>query len=100
MVKGKKRKKVRVPALISRAKALDLMQSAKGQFFTAVFTKKDGTERVMNCQYLKDQEEPKIGYVKVKDAILRKASPQDCIRNINLQTMKSLKIKGANYKIR
>lgn len=76
------------------------MQSAKGQFFTAVFTKKDGTERVMNCQYLKDQEEPKIGYVKVKDAILRKTSPQDCTRNVNLQTLKSIKMKGKFYKVR
>lgn len=84
---------------ISRTAALRLMMNAKGQFFTVVFTKKDGSDRTINCQYLKDQKELQIGYVKVKDLAKMKTS-KDCIRNVNLQTLKSMNIGGKTYKVR
>lgn len=85
---------------ISRTKALSLMQNNKGHFFTAVFVKKDGTDRKMNCQYMADQGTQALGYVKVKDMVLRKIDPNDCIRNLNLQTLKEIKIAGKFYKVK
>jgi len=69
-------------------------------FFTAVFVKKDGTERKINCQYMADQDMSNLGYVKVTDMVKKKSTPQDCIRNINLQTLKSLCIGKILYKIK
>jgi len=83
---------------ISRTKAMDLMIGNKGYFFTAEFVKKDGEVRIINCQCLKDQD-PKLGYVKVKEASLMRSDPDKAIRNINIQTLKSLKIGGVAYKV-
>lgn len=85
---------------ISRKVALDLIQNNRGHFFTAVFTKKDGTDRVMNAQYLKDQKDMSLGYVKVREASKLKTTPNDCTRNLNLQTLKQLKIAGATYNVK
>jgi hypothetical protein len=84
---------------ISRSKAMDLMLGNKGYFFTAEFVKKDGEVRIMNCQCLKDQD-PKLGYVKVKEASLMRSDPAKAVRNINIQTLKSLKIGGVAYKVK
>lgn len=84
---------------ISRSDALDLMLNNKGYFFTAEFVKKDGEVRVMNCQCLKNQD-TRLGYVKVKEASLMRSNPTDCVRQINIQTLKSLKIGGVAYKIK
>lgn len=108
--------KVSVPSTktISKTKALELMQNNKGHFFTATFIAKKG-ERTINCQYLKDQAHSNLGYVKVKEAIKAKAAKEaaekarasnkkiskpDCIRHINLQTLKSLKIAGNSYRVK
>lgn len=85
---------------ILRKTALELMKNSKGQFFTAVFLKKDGKERTMNCQFLKDQGDIELGYVRVRDSSLMKKTPAKCIRNVNLQTLKKLVIGGKNYTIR
>lgn len=85
---------------ISRKVALDLIQNNRGHFFTAIFTKKDGTDRKINAQYLKDQKDMSLGYVKVREASKLKTSPNDCTRNLNLQTLKELKIAGATYKVK
>jgi hypothetical protein len=85
---------------ISRKVALQLIQNNKGHFFTAVFVKQDGTERKINAQYLKDQKDMSLGYVKVREASKLKTTPNDCTRNLNLQTLKSLKIAGAEYTIK
>lgn len=85
---------------ISRKVALDLIQNNRGHFFTAVFTKKDGTDRVINAQYLKDQKDMSLGYVKVREASKLKTTPNDCTRNLNLQTLKQLKIAGATYNVK
>ena len=108
--------KVSVPTTksISKTKALELMQNNKGHFFTATFISKKG-ERTINCQYLKDQAHSNLGYVKVKEAIKAKAAKEaaekarasnkkiakpDCIRHINLQTLKKLKIAGNVYRVK
>lgn len=85
---------------ISRKVALDLIQNNRGHFFTAVFTRKDGTDRVINAQYLKDQKDMSLGYVKVREASKLKTTPNDCTRNVNLQTLKQLKIAGATYNVK
>ncbi len=85
---------------LTRTQALKLMENNKGRFFTAIFTKKDGTTRTMNCRYLKDQSLSQLGYVKVVDEALRKSNPNDCTRNINLQTLQVLAIGGTQYKIK
>jgi hypothetical protein len=84
-------------ARISRSKALELMKNNKGHFFTAVFTKVDGTERTINAQYLKDQGTSGLGYVKVREASKLKAGTTDNIRQINMQTLKRLKIQKKEY---
>jgi len=93
--------KVSVPTTksISKTKALELMENNKGHFFTATFIAKKG-ERTINCQYLKDQGRSSLGYVKVREAIKAKMDPKDSIRNINLQTLKSLKIAGNTYRVK
>lgn len=93
--------KVTIPSkkTISKTKALELMQNNKGHFFTATFIAKKG-ERTINCQYLKDQGRSSLGYVKVREAIKAKMNPKDSIRNINLQTLKSLKIAGHSYRVK
>lgn len=89
---------------ISKSKALDLMVNNKGRFFTAEFVDKKNKTRIMNCLYLKNQGTNKLGYVKVKEAALMrtpegKADPKKTIRQLNMQTLVSLKIGGVNYKI-
>lgn len=85
---------------ISREKALSLMENNKGHFFTAVFSKADGTLRTMNCQYLKGQVPSKLGYLKVNEVSRLKAKESDTIRQINMQTLKELSIAGGTYKIK
>jgi hypothetical protein len=84
---------------INRTKAFELMRDSKGHFFTAVFTKQDGSKRTINCQYMKDQETSNLGYVKVKEANKLKKD-ENPIRQINLQTIESLKIGGKLYTVK
>lgn len=100
---------------ISRVGAKKMMSDNKGHFFTAVFTDKKGKERTMNCQWLKDQTGADLGYVKVKEAALVREAKAviaannagntmtkvpSVIRNVNLQTLKAIKIAGQLYKVR
>jgi len=84
---------------ISKTKAIELMENNKGHFFTVVFEKKDKTTRKMNCQYLKDQGNSKLGYIKVKEPIALKKG-ENAIRNVNIQTLKELYIGKQAYKCR
>lgn len=84
---------------ISRQKALDMMANNKGHFFTAVFVKQNGDERTINCQYLKDQSSNPLGYVMVREAQKMKDGV-NAIRQINLQTLRKLRIGGQDYNIR
>ena len=95
---GKKLGKIKAVG-ISKTKAFDLMTGNKGYFFTAEFIKKDGKTRVINCQCIKEQDF-KLGYVKVKEASKMRTDPDKSIRQINMQTLKALKIGGVAYKVK
>ena len=84
---------------VSKTKAFDMIMGNNGRFLTAEFIDKKGNVRVMNCQVLREQD-PKLGYIKVKEASLMKSDPENAIRQINIQTLKSLKIAGVAYKIK
>lgn len=85
--------------MISRKKALSLMMESKGRFFTVCFTKKDGKDRVMNCQYIKDDSSLHLGYLRVKDIAIGKKTTSN-YRSINLQTLKSITINGKSYRVK
>lgn len=94
---------------ISKAKALELMENNRGHFFTSTTISKDGEIRIMNCQYLKDQTQSKLGYVRVKENILSKKlkngakdlkKSETGIRTINMQTLLELRIAGNSYKVK
>jgi ribosomal protein S17 len=95
---------------ITRSKALDLVQNSKGHFFKVIFTKtKDGSERTMNCQYVKGQTVSPLGVVKVKETSLQKKLKQtgdintipskSVIRSFNINNLKVLGIGGKLYKV-
>lgn len=83
---------------ISKAAALALIENAGGTYFTATFVKKNGEKRTMNCQLTKTQGSSKLGYITVRIPGKLKAG-ENAIRNVNLQTLKELKIKGNIYKV-
>lgn len=83
---------------ITRKKAYDLMKGSKGHFFTAVFIKKDNTQRTINCQFMKDQGNS-TNYIRVKEAGKLKTG-ENPIRQINIDTLLGLRIGGQNYRIR
>jgi len=83
---------------ISRTKAYDIMKETKGRFFTACFASKKDDERVINCQFIKDQN-PLLGYVKVRETSKLKTSPNDAIRQINLNTLKWIRVSGETLKV-
>jgi Asp-tRNA(Asn)/Glu-tRNA(Gln) amidotransferase C subunit len=85
---------------ISRSSALNMIENSKGQFFTVEFTKQDGTLRKLNGQYVKDQKKSNLGYVLVKESGKLKKGEKNPIRNVNIQTLKSLSIHSETYKIR
>lgn len=92
--------KAKQTAKISRVKALEMMKNNKGRFFTVTFIKKDGTTRVLNGIYVKDQIPSQLGYVLVKDAKLMKTKAKEQIRNVNLQTLATIKIAGNTYQVK
>lgn len=86
------------PRKLSKKKALEYMSNNKGHFFTAVFVDKEGKDRKINCQYLKDQKQSPLGYVLVRECNkLRKG--EDAIKSVNLQSLKELHIAGIKYKL-
>jgi hypothetical protein len=76
---------------INKTQALKLIEETKGRFFG----KKDRSLRAMNAQYKK--QTPKLGYVILKD---NNVNTKTKLRNVNLQTIKSLRIKGIEYKVK
>lgn len=83
---------------ISRTKALSLMANNKGHFFTATFIKANGDERTINCQFMKDQKSAAAGCIMVREAQKMKDGVNP-IRQINIGTLKALKIKGEALKV-
>ena len=77
-----------------------VVNSSKGKFFSAVFIKKDGTPRTMNCRlgvkkYLKGGKlrfsPSKKGLIVVFDRDKKE------YRMININTTQSLKVNGEEY---
>ena len=91
---------------ISRLTARDLVKGSEGKIFTVTFTKKDGTERVLNGR---------MGVYKSKNAPLNGVgmnyNPDDyglatvfdmqkqAYRTINLETVTGLKVDGEEYEV-
>lgn len=80
--------------VINRAKALDMIKNNKGHYFTATWTKTDGTVRTLNCQYSKDLNKVASNFIKVKSGTLAD------VKSINLNTLSELKIAGAVYTVK
>ena len=79
-----------------------VVNSSKGKFFSAVFIKKDGTPRTMNCRlgvkkYLKGGKlrfsPSKKGLIVVFDRDKKE------YRMININTTQSLKVNGEEYNV-
>lgn len=88
---------------INKDEAVSIINNTKGKIFTVIFTKKDGTERVMNArtgvkQYLKGGELPyspsEKGLIPVYD--LQKRS----YRMVNIGTIKTIKVGNNIYSIK
>ena len=98
-------KKVKAPKApmttqkISRTKALDIIQKSNGKFFTVTFIKKDGSRRVLNGQYTPDMGVSPLGYVLVKDISAVRKKEVKSVKNVNLQTIESIKLDNVLSKI-
>ena len=88
---------------ITKDTARKYIYETNGKIFSAVFTKKDGEKRLMNCRlkvkkYVKGVgrkfDPSKRGLIGVFDL------QKDQHRFINLETLESLKIKGVEYNVR
>lgn len=86
--------------------AVELIMGSKGGFFTVKYTKKDGTDRVMNARlgvkkHLKGGSLPydaaSKGLIPCYDAQFE--DPTKAYRMINVTTMSALKINGKVYVI-
>ena len=87
--------------IINRKDALKLILSSSGRFFTVVFNKKGTkTDRRMNCQLMKVTNSTSSTLIKVKENIKNKLTPNDSIRQFDLNTLKELKIFGKNYQVK
>lgn len=81
---------------IGRKEAVEIIKSSKGKFFTAEFVDKDGKNRKMTCVYNKNSQDDVLGYIPVKEIV----NKQTQFRNINSQTLFSLKSNKIEYKIK
>lgn len=86
---------------ITRSKAVELIKNSQGRFFTVSFTKKDNTERTINgrtkvTKGSKGGKNPAInlGYISVY------STKEKGYRNVNSQTITSLKINGETYRVK
>ena len=85
------------PIRISKTKALELIGSTNSKFFTMIFVKKDGTERTINCRFKGKPQISPLGYLSVIDVAKQRKDPNDCRRQVNLQTLKKMRIFGQDY---
>lgn len=87
---------------VNRVNLKSIIGETNGKFFTVVFTKKDGTERKMNCR-LGVKSELKGGKNKV-EAIDRPYLTvfdmhEHAYRTVNLSTVKTLSANGKKYDV-
>lgn len=92
---------------INSSEAKRLIKATKGKFFTVTFTKKDGTERVMNVrlgvkQYLRGGKlpyDPELkNLIPVWDPNAHKKT-NNGYRMINIDTLTNLKIGNREFKV-
>ena len=85
---------------INSKDVVKIINSSKGRFFSAIFIKKDGTLRTMNCRlgvkkYLKGGDltynPSERGYLIVLDV------DKQAYRTINLETISNISMKGIEY---
>ena len=80
---------------ISKARALELLQNSSGKFCSVTFMKKDKTMRKLNGK-VQNTKTP-LGYVKMLENSTSKK--QGGIRNVNLQTLNSIRINKVTYNV-
>ena len=91
--------KAKQEGYITPLEAKGMIEKAGGRFFTVEFNKKTtGSPRKMNSQVIKGEAFDK-NLVRVKEASKAKHNPQDCIRQFDVNTLTSIKIKGETFKI-
>ncbi len=81
------------PIKISRTKAVEIINSTNGKFFTVAFVKKDGTTRIMNCNKKKNSKSA-LGYIVVNDISSGKT------KNVDPRTILGLSFNKQVYKIK
>lgn len=77
---------------ISKTRAISLVQSSKGRFFTIGWTNKSGNTRVVNANAAKDTLTPQ-GYLRVK-------AVGKGWKSVDSRTINMLKINGVHYSVR
>ena len=94
---------------ITKDTAKQYIYKTNGKIFSAVFTKKDGEKRKMVCRrnvrkYVTGKglsyNPEERGLVTVYDMQKCKIDPKRAYRNINIETLEQLKIKGKTYIIK
>jgi len=93
---------------IDKDTAKQYIYKTNGKIFSAVFTKKDGEKRKMVCRRdvrkyvtgkgLKYNPEER-SLITVYDMQKCKINPERAYRNINLETLEQIKVKGITYKV-
>ena len=79
---------------VSRGAIVEMIDNSKGKIFTVTFTKNNGTERSINCNYKRPMRGNNLGYLNVY-------SMKDFgYRNVNTRTITALKMNGVTYKVR
>lgn len=86
--------------VINRHKAIELINSSEGKFCSAVFTKRDGTDRTINFRtgVTKNQTGKGLSY----NPLSRGLVPVWCLKSsdyrmINVNTLKGLQVNGKTY---
>ncbi len=84
-------------------KVLDIINKSKGKIFSAVFLKKDGTIRRMNCRLnvKKGVNGKGMSYDPIKRGLLPVYDmDKKGFRMININTLISFKVNGKNYNVK
>ena len=88
--------------IITKETAKKYIYDTNGKIFSAVFTKKDGEKRLMNCRLKVKKYVKGVGrkFEPIKRGLICVFDLQkDQHRFINLNTLEQLKIKGIEYTI-
>ncbi len=90
------------PIKISRTKAIELIQTAKGQIFNVTFTKKDGTKRNMTARKKLNSSATGVastGALSAQGYLTRYDMFAKDWRAIDTRTISDLKLGGKVYKV-